>query len=459
MKHAQTLEGMAKVHADQRTQLEAEAYAAFLEGVWRGEREEWAEALAKVIRCRKLCEYLSLASGSEESAILKGKAAELQPLLRECKYHLGMHFDPDAPDEEEAPGTEQDRGAPDLSGLKYRDQEFAIPSEKIKGKLMKCLDLIGGIKVSEEPEEDAVAVIDRYGALSLEFREVLEDVHTDMISAGADSGNDWRRLEAFTREYVMSVNMERNLVLLWRHLCKLRGLEEIGTIEARKVCKPEEGMRFCDMLKEDFGNLRELPDTSESLATALSMYVQIVMNCRCLFLALCYTSMGKGVESAALMEMLSSRSRDVSLEGPLHDPLSRLHAIFERIQGVLPTTVGQWRCRGLVQLMTRKPKEKAQPQAAEDAGGKSPDKKGKRQGAAPALPGTGFAEFPPQFRDMPCKPLLFDLAFPSIEGPDFEKALQRGGGLDGDQKGFLGRAAGAVGGLGSRLSGLWGGRK
>lgn len=27
--------------------LTAEAYAAFLEGVWRGEREEWAEALAK----------------------------------------------------------------------------------------------------------------------------------------------------------------------------------------------------------------------------------------------------------------------------------------------------------------------------------------------------------------------------------------------------------------------------
>merc|ERR1712032_1797961 len=99
-------------------------------------------------------------------------------------------------------------------------------------------------------------------------------------------------------------------VLLWNHLVKLDGLEEISSSDARKVCRPEEGMRYCDLLKEDLGSLRELPETSNSISETLMAYVTVVANCRCFFLALCYSSVGKTLEAAALMDMLHSRVED-----------------------------------------------------------------------------------------------------------------------------------------------------
>lgn len=445
VKWAHVLESVCKVHAEQRTQMEAEAYSAFLEGVWLAEKEHWSEAHVKIVRCRKVCEYLSLASGPEESAFLKAKVQELQPLLRECKYNLGLRYD--AEDDDETTQREGDQRR-DLSGLSYRGQGLAIQSDKIKGKLLKVLQMVNEFKVGAE-DKDSSAVIENYGMLSTEFSDVLKDIHADMINVGADTQVDeWRTLEAFARELSISMNVERNLVLLWNHFSKLASMEEIASADARRICRPEEGMRFCDLLKEDLGSLRGLPETTEGIATTLTAYATVVLNCRSFFLALCYTGMGKALEAAAIMDMLHGRIQDVALEGPLQDPLGRLHPLFERVQQSMPSRVAQWRCRGLVQLA---------PGAVKAA---KATIEGEAQQEAPVQKSGGFKEianFPPAFRDIPCKPLLFDLAFPCIEPPDLEQLLEeQSNASEGQQKGFLGRVAGVAGGLGNRLGGLWG---
>lgn len=50
-----------------------------------------------------------------------------------------------------------------------------------------------------------------------------------------------------------------------------------------------------------------------------------------------------------------------------------------------------------------------------------------------------IADFPPDFRAIPCKPLFFDLALNHIELPSLEDRLEqkRAGGLTGMVKGWL----------------------
>merc|ERR1719162_1338054 len=145
-----------------------------------------------------------------------------------------------------------------------------------------------------------------------------------MIShASEGQGDDWRMLEAFARELSLSMNVERNMVLLWNHFTKLEQVEDIAAPESRKICRPDEGMRYCDLLKEDIQGLKDLPETSESVSLTLSAYLQVVMNCRCFFLALCNLVLGKTLEAAALMDMLHARVSDGGVGEPLEDPLGR----------------------------------------------------------------------------------------------------------------------------------------
>merc|ERR1712014_422235 len=95
------------------------------------------------------------------------------------------------------------------------------------------------------------------------------------------------------------MNVERNIILLESHIRKLDPLEDICSLEARKACRPEEGVRYCDLLAEDLTSLSGLPDTGDadiaaSVSSSLGTYKATVANCRCLFLSLCYMSAETG---------------------------------------------------------------------------------------------------------------------------------------------------------------------
>mmetsp|Transcript_94265 Transcript_94265/g.170263 ORF Transcript_94265/g.170263 Transcript_94265/m.170263 type:complete len:584 (-) Transcript_94265:120-1871(-) len=439
---AKKLEAVCKVHCDPQTQLDAECYCALLEGTWLLEKEMWAEARAKLVRCRKLCEHLGTASDKAHASIYREQIQEIEPMLRECKYNLGDSYE----DGEETQASKAEPRAKDakdsLSGLSYRGHDLVIPSEKIKAKLLKCLEMVSSLK--DEPDSmTGSSVIEKYGELSVEFGEVLKDIHADMMSEGADGETvQWRMLEAFAREVSICMNIERNLVLLRNHLSKLDEIEEVTGPEARRICRPEEGMRYCDLLKVDVSLLGELPETSEALEETLAAYTKAVLNYRCLYLALCNTSLGKTLEAAALLDMLSARADEATLGGSKQpEPVGRIHGMFERMQSRLPSRVSQWRCRGLVSLCRSSSKGGAK--AASQLQGRAEDNR-------------SLAAFPPKFRDIACKPLLFDLAFPCILAPIIEEMLPKGGVKLQDEGAQKKGLAGLVGGLGNKLGGLWG---
>lgn len=435
---AQTLHKVCENHCDQRTVLEAEGYQAWHEANWYLEKEDWAEALARLKRCEKVYEHLGLASQGEDSEMYKAHIQLLAPSLRECKYHLGDDAEEDDEDDSSAKPSgkagKKDKGSKtgkDASdAMKYRGKGFAIPSDKIKSDLRKCLDMTKAIKT--DSSEESSVVIEKYGELSTAFSEALHQIHSEMIEAGSEGqGTDWKFLEGYARELHVTMNLERNLVLMELLNDKMDALSDITSSDSRKVCRPEEGMRFCDLLKGDIESLQDLPETTDEINHHLEAYLAFVMDCRCFFLALCNLTAGKQLEAAALLDMLRGRVDRGDLGKPLADPLGRLHPFFQRFGEELPRRVTCWWCRILTQLAR-----------GTEAGADESTQKN------PLLDLTNIATFPPKVTDITCKPLLFDLAFPCITAPDLEQYMPKK--EEDKKKGLLrsvtGSALGKIGG-------------
>lgn len=444
---ARQLETVGKVHCDQRTQVELEAYVAFIEGTYLLEKESWAEAYAKLLRCRKLCEHLGLAAEQEDAAHFKTHREDIAPMLRECKYHLGEDYkDVDEDSKEVKPARTKDS----QDGLSYRGHGLNISTDKIKVKLLTCVEGASSLKAQADTKEiNGTDVNEKYGELGAEFADVLRDIHHDMIAAGADGETaEWRMLEAYARELSICLNVERNIANLQTLLGKLDDIEEVASSEARRNCRPEEGMRFCDLIKEDLENLSELPETSHDVKDILAAFTRAVLNYRCLFLGLCNTLLGKSLEAAALLDMLHARVEEQESFGSTQaEPLGRLQALFDQVCKSLPARVAQWRCRGLAQIF-KASRAKGKDAQAEAATSLFANQKLGEDASS-------LVAFPPRFRDIPCKPLLFDLAFPYIVQPDLEEILPtKRATSEGPQKaGILGRVAG---GLGNKLGGFFG---
>lgn len=493
----------AKVHADQRTCLEADAYYHYMYGTFILEKTNHNEALDKLTRAFRLYEQLSIASEQEERDIFKERSEALAPMIRECRYHLGMGYtgaDMEKADAEDAPIGE-------TSDLKYRGSFLAVPSDEVKARLQQCLSICSDFEVPDHG--DRIHVIKKYDELFTTYSANMKEIHNDLLTAGGEGQTSaWRRLEAFAREKCVCMNLERNLLLLRNQMDKLDKKEEVNdSVAGRKVFKVEKGIKYCDLIKEEIETIQELPDTSEQISDMLTAYAMVIRNCRCLFMALCFLSVGKLQESAAVFDLLHARLGDGGLGDALEEPLGRLHSLFEYVQQCTLPMCGKWRCKALAELcrheILKKRKEKEEPapaptpvdeegepaaagaaeSQAKDKEGEKPKAKAKAKekgadskdkkaagGAAakkgarkpkPVIPSLALVEFPPRVCDIACKPLLFDLAFPCITAPNLEgedDSKQTGG--EGPQKdgskGIIGRVAG---GIGSRIGGLWGGRK
>ncbi|EOD31073.1 hypothetical protein EMIHUDRAFT_449653, partial [Emiliania huxleyi CCMP1516] len=82
------LAALCAERADQRTDLEAKAYSAFMHGNVALERENWAPALASFKSTATICTELARVTMAEQAALYKQVAAEVEPSIRFCSYNL-----------------------------------------------------------------------------------------------------------------------------------------------------------------------------------------------------------------------------------------------------------------------------------------------------------------------------------------------------------------------------------
>eukprot|EP00518_Triparma_eleuthera_P001836 CAMPEP_0182453084 /NCGR_PEP_ID=MMETSP1319-20130603/296_1 /TAXON_ID=172717 /ORGANISM="Bolidomonas pacifica, Strain RCC208" /LENGTH=516 /DNA_ID=CAMNT_0024650975 /DNA_START=252 /DNA_END=1798 /DNA_ORIENTATION=+ len=88
-KHAARLEGLCGFGADERTRVEAAAYAAWMRGARGLEVEEWEKAAKDFGVAQALLKGLAETAGAEERRALEERAEGCVPSIRYCKYNMG----------------------------------------------------------------------------------------------------------------------------------------------------------------------------------------------------------------------------------------------------------------------------------------------------------------------------------------------------------------------------------
>lgn len=85
---ARGLHTLCLARCDQQTQLESEAYSAWMAGNYNLEREQWASALRSLFRARAIYAELARLSLLADQQLYSDMVEEIQPIVRYCRYQL-----------------------------------------------------------------------------------------------------------------------------------------------------------------------------------------------------------------------------------------------------------------------------------------------------------------------------------------------------------------------------------
>jgi signal recognition particle subunit SRP68 len=86
--HAGELQALTAARGDGRTALEAEAYAAWLQGTYQLETEAWEAALAAFVTARSIYEQLAAVAARRTRDLYLARVDEIAPNERFCRYNL-----------------------------------------------------------------------------------------------------------------------------------------------------------------------------------------------------------------------------------------------------------------------------------------------------------------------------------------------------------------------------------
>lgn len=289
----------------------------------------------------------------------------------------------------------------------YRGTGVPVVSVEVQAAVTEAQKAVADADVHAEK------TVEKYGTIVGTIEEALQKVHAAMLAdaeAGATQAAQLKLLEAHLRELTVCSNVERSLVLL-RRLPETIGLADE---KGKKVQRPEEGVRLCDMAADELASLSELPN-ADALEPGLEGLKVALRNERLLYVGLVNAAAGKVAEAVALFDLLRARLGDVpSAPTPA---LERVRMLLDEANEQLSSRVAKWRARILAQH------ELAQQEESEPVA-------------------TTGRHFPPKVSPIACKPFVLDLAYQELATPSFEEFIKQKSGLLGKIGGGVGKVAG-----------------
>ena len=195
---SEKLASLCAERTDQRTELEAKAYAAFMSGNLSLERELWAPALASFNSCVTICKELSRVSLAEQVHLYSQMVAEVEPSIRFCTYNLNRNGGDGAPaaemDGKDVEGLAVAEGASDilrskleqvlaatrarqaenLTELLVLGERVPIKSDKTRLCIVRGQQLLNEVEGTVRSTKEEATVIDSAGGES----DAVEDQMT-----------------------------------------------------------------------------------------------------------------------------------------------------------------------------------------------------------------------------------------------------------------------------------------
>lgn len=424
--------------ADDKTKLEAEAYASWMAGNLRLEEEDWAQALDSFTRARTIYDNLSKVGDADTQETFKVRVQEIDPTIRFCNYNLSQGEDLSG-----IRGTAAAQGASSdvllqakldkvLTDLRKKQGEamrevswngktVPIKNDKLRELVLSAQDNIFEIEKLDSLE----AKLELYDKTFIIYNDALNILRDELRQFQGSKKNvktesqesDLRFLFDFVSHTKLSRTVDRNLLLV----SSLTGKAESKDPKQRAP-GPKEIIKLYDTIIQNVNEMSELRDSEDeeyhkSIAAKLLTFKAF----RCFYVAHSYYNASKWPETLALLQRTIDYTKS-ALDH--HDKCSP-----PSTEDIKSLKVLQGRVKGKRAASQAKAFAESQPQAetqADAAGDKE------KEGQAVLNLDTfdldprrvkegNLIDFPPDFEAIPCKPVLFDLALSAVEFPDLSE--------------------------------------
>ncbi|KAF2311640.1 hypothetical protein GH714_025454 [Hevea brasiliensis] len=467
VKWADLFSRLCAAKGDSRTSLEAEAYAAYMNGNLLFEQDRnWDIALKNFISARAVYEELGKYGDLENQLLCRERVEELEPSIRYCRHKIG-ESNLQASDllqigEMEGPALDlfkakleavmaeaRSQQAASLTEFHWLGHKFPISNAKTRVAILKAKELekdLHGPTADSVPAEKKLVIFDK---IFTAYHEARSSIRSDLVSAGnADSvKDDLSGLDKAVSAVLGQRTIERNQLLVTIAKSKLTRCRDDKN---EKVTKPEELVRLYDLLLQNTSDLSDLVcsgrDTKhEEVAFSEDCAVRNLAfrSQRCFYLAKSYSLAGKRTEAYALY----CRARSLA-ENALQK-FQSLSTTDEMMIKELKTLYNECRSNSCIEHASGILEEEKAPENLSEkvsaislSGG---DKKVEKSllekldayesavGDANVKAPPRIEVFPPAFQSIPRNPIILDLAYNYIDFPSLENRMKK------DKQGFISR--------------------
>lgn len=440
VQHANTLKSLCDGwnQCDARTRLEAQAYAAWLQGSLAFELQQWRTALESYGEARAIYERLAHAmAGEADRSLFLQRLDELSPSLRYCAYNIGdesaaadlqrMRLQGAvSADLDHLVAQTREKQARSLSEVEWLGRRLPVRQEKVR--LFLCAAREVPKEADQAPDLDArIALLER---VLLDCKDAIQVVREELrTSEGGRSGgggppSELQLLHSYLLWVRQKTTVERSLLLV-------RQLQESSGGPRR----PLDLLRPYEVIVQNLTEMLQLPGVEEGSEFAEKVGSELLCYKahRAHHVGQALAAAGRRVEAVALFNRGLQYAKQ-ALARPHLLPKEAVASLKE-LETVLEGLKYSVHAQSLLGTAS-------EPTVPEDAEAKVllnrldtylEDKS--FVGQNPRL-----ACFPPEMEPIPCKPLFFDLALNHIEFPSLEDVAdtKKAQGITGLVRGWLG---------------------
>eukprot|EP00514_Thraustochytrium_sp_LLF1b_P002728 CAMPEP_0184524374 /NCGR_PEP_ID=MMETSP0198_2-20121128/9473_1 /TAXON_ID=1112570 /ORGANISM="Thraustochytrium sp., Strain LLF1b" /LENGTH=642 /DNA_ID=CAMNT_0026915647 /DNA_START=55 /DNA_END=1983 /DNA_ORIENTATION=+ len=451
VKWAAVFSSLCAEACDDHTALEAEAYLAWMTGNMLLEKEEWQNAYLNFEKARGVYDQMAQVASPEARDLFLEKVSEIEPSLRYCSYNLARESGPGA-SQEEAIKLLKSKGAGDLlqaklrkvldaarqgesetaSKLVWKGREVVVRSKDVRLKLLEVRDQRAALSKTEEEatatgnnasEDDDMqdgsgsslegAYLELLSVLD-ETKSTIKTEHTRMIKAATGTtiekmNSEVADLTAYVKAVKIQISMERTARLAQSLEQTCKGLHNSSSGKELKH-EPQEVVNMYDRVMGNIEDLRALfadggspPDSWETphpddLTPQKLAQVEFLHGAaRTTQIAAWYALAAKWSPALALFDLaLSKVEQGLSLS-----PAAALHEQLKELEKKVRAS----KCLALAESFKSRFTTTSKVETSESNG----------------TARLHVAELPPAIEPVPGHPVVFDLAFTSLDVPKLGK--------------------------------------
>eukprot|EP00188_Purpureofilum_apyrenoidigerum_P000066 Plantae.Rhodophyta-Purpureofilum_apyrenoidigerum.ctg10239.p1 GENE.Plantae.Rhodophyta-Purpureofilum_apyrenoidigerum.ctg10239~~Plantae.Rhodophyta-Purpureofilum_apyrenoidigerum.ctg10239.p1 ORF type:complete len:607 (+),score=147.43 Plantae.Rhodophyta-Purpureofilum_apyrenoidigerum.ctg10239:252-2072(+) len=428
-KLAEKLATFTKEIGDDRTVLEAEAYAAWMSATSLLERENWTAALKKFLQAQKVFEGLARAFGSE-NRLYQDRLEELKPSIRFCQWSArgsgedtAVMMDMDsavsprmddvlAAKINDALAVSRKAQAESFGSVEWCGKTLPIRIEKLREAILEAREAIHTMEQEMDLEKKAAS----YDKIFIAFNDAGRIVSKRVAEIrGAKDGDgisqkDEERLKEFEQlgEYITYSRLRQTIA---RNTLLLDRLDKSSS-------KPDDFVRLYETLRQNSQEILDLDgvisheDTRRTSEAELTKFAAL----RCFYLAKSYQRSGQWAESTALFRRAEMLLNDVA---PMCERAADKDAKFVRDKAKdCVRFLARVHAQGVLEN-AQLVKDVKTHMTIVDANNEDSVLRSKNFTSFVEISEEGLINgriyrLPPRLRAVPCKPVSFDIAVDGI---------------------------------------------